>query len=529
MSDIIDTFDEYEDPSFALKDVPGFPWETYEALNAKYKEAERWFTGAVLEDEGWVGEDTDLYPAKINPLIGLCMKHAQTLFGDVEDDARPLVRPKLVPKTKDNEQEKESIAACESGLFQIWHDNHGRGLMLENAILSQIYGGCIFKVYYSKTDKERPIRIEIVNPKGFIGIPKNGDQYRLSEAWQVKRISLREAQRLGYKGTDEAPWYIEHWTEKEQNIYINDQIASAQLNNGDKYAYSGNNEWGFVPFIYIPHLRIGAFIGLNTFDHLKGLIKELNLRHGDYGDAVNTDSHTTVAYRNTRGKPNFGALNDAIDGFDLGDAQGISGNEPDPDMWDLRGGSTKASAPMKTLLDELYKQFRRDAALPAVADGEDEGSQRSGLTIAMRFWPMTSHINMERVFWTTCLNVFTDYIISMAAKLSVAGIKTEHIPYRVMQKWAAPLPRDREADVQEWVQRAANNLGSIEHLLEMTGDIEDIPAERKNILQWVEDLATIEAEITAKMAQKYPPPVQPGAPGATSTGNKRTPKKDGNK
>jgi hypothetical protein len=164
-----------------------------------------------------------------------------------------------------------------------------------------------------------------------------------------------------------------------------------------------------------------------------------------------------------------------------------------------------------------------------VADGEDEGSQRSGLTIAMRFWPMTSHINMERVFWTTCLNVFTDYIISMAAKLSVAGIKTEHIPYRVMQKWAAPLPRDREADVQEWVQRAANNLGSIEHLLEMTGDIEDIPAERKNILQWVEDLATIEAEITAKMAQKYPPPVQPGAPGATSTGNKRTPKKDGNK
>jgi len=520
MSDIIDAFDEYDDPTFSLRDVPGFPYETFEALNAKYKEAERWFTGAVLEDEGWVDDQTDLYPLKINPVIGLCMKHAQTLFGTVEDDARPLVRPKLVPQKSDDEAEKESIAACEETLFNIWHENHGRGIMMENAILSQIYGGCIFKVIYTPSNERRPIKIEKINPKSFIGIPKNGDHYRLSEVWVVKRISLREAQKLGYRGTDDAPWYIEHWTDDEQNIYVNEQIATQVLEDGTVHPYTGQNEWGFVPFVYIPHIRIGSFIGINTFDHVKGLIKELNLRFGDYGDAVNTDSHTTVAYKNTRGKPTVDMLTPAIEGFDLGDAEALGGNGPDPDMFDIRGGTQKASQPMKVLLDEIYKQIRRDAALPAVADGEDEGSQRSGLTIAMRFWPMTSHIDIERIFWTTCMNVFTEYIIMIAATLGYGDITEQHINYRIMQKWAAPLPRDREADVQEWAQRAANNLGSIEHLLELTGDVEDIPAMRKQIIAWLTDLAQIEADAAAKAAQKFPPPQPAMSSGGSSTGSK---------
>ncbi|TRO55377.1 hypothetical protein E2P64_07135, partial [Candidatus Bathyarchaeota archaeon] len=294
MSDIVDAFDDYDDPTFKLTGIPGFPYETFQSQLAKYQEAERWFTGAVLEDEGWVDDQTDLYPLKINPLIGLCMKHAQTLFGVAEDDARPLVRPKLVPKKSDDEAEKQSIADCEESLFQIWHDNHGRGIMMENALLSQIYGGCVFKVIYTPENEARPIKIERINPKSFIGIPKNGDHYRLSEAWVVKRISLREAGKLGYRGTDDAPWYIEHWTETSRDIWINDEVARQTYDDGTINEYAGDNDWGFVPFVYIPHIRIGSFIGINTFDHVKGLIKELNLRFGDYGDAVNTDSHTTV-------------------------------------------------------------------------------------------------------------------------------------------------------------------------------------------------------------------------------------------
>jgi len=49
---------------------------------------------------------------------------------------------------------------------------------------------------------------------------------------------------------------------------------------------------------------------------------------------------------------------------------------------------------MKALLD----QYRRDTSTPAVADGEDEGSQRSAATPDHRMWPLVSHINTERVF-----------------------------------------------------------------------------------------------------------------------------------
>jgi len=131
-----------------------------------------------------------------------------------------------------------------------------------------------------------------------------------------------------------------------------------------------------------------------------------------------------------------------------------------------------------------------------------------------------SHIDIERIFWTTCMNVFTEYIIMIAATLGYGDITEQHINYRIMQKWAAPLPRDREADVQEWAQRAANNLGSIEHLLELTGDVEDIPAMRKQIIAWLTDLAQIEADAAAKAAQKFPPPQPAMSSGGSSTGSK---------
>ena len=69
------------------------------------------------------------------------------------------------------------------------------------------------------------------------------------------------------------------------------------------------------------------------------------------------------------------------------------------------------------------------------------------------------------------------------------------------QKWAPLLPRDREADVTEWVARASANLGSIDTLLEQTGDIDDIPGEKLKILDWIKSIAEITAEVEARYAK----------------------------
>jgi hypothetical protein len=252
---------------------------------------------------------------------------------------------------------------------------------------------------------------------------------------------------------------------------------------------------------------------------------------GDYGDAVNDDAHPTIAIRDIQGQVKMKRLNNWLEVVDLGSSANITGQERPPDMFEVR--VPRASLAMGNLYDEVYSQYRRDAFIPAVADGEDEGSQRSALTLNTRFWPLTSHAKMERYFWTSGMDTFQPILLTMMKVNKLGGINESHIGFRMKQKWASMLPRDREADVEEWVQRKVQNLGSIEHILELTGDVEDIEEERGKIMDDVREVAKIEAEEAAKAVNKYPPPIQntfgqQPAKNPTSSQSKSTqPKKEG--
>lgn len=500
LSNLQENWVDFQTAGFQLQGTQDFPWDQYSKQLVQYREAENWFTGVALDDlSNKAGTEVNLYPLRINPIPSTIYKHAYTLFGEVEDDGRPLVRPKLITKPGDETQKKLAEEA-EENLFRVWTESHGRALMMENGILSQIYGGCIFKASYIPWEKKNrtiPLTVERIHPKGFIGVPTAGDQYRLSEAWFVKPIGRSTARRYGYDQENKDYWFIEKWDAEEIKLWINDQEIT-KFADGEEVTVGGANPFGFVPAVYIPHLRIGTFLGVNVIDNLKGMVKEMNLRFGDYGDAVSDDSHIPFAMRNVQGSPKIVTV-DGRKIIDLGSSVGISGNEPEPDLFEA-SKTRHASSSMKDLVNEIYAQYRRDSFTPAVADGEDEGSQRSGMTLAMRFWPLGSHVSTERYFWTPALNLFQTYLLKMMAmkKIGDPVITEEHTTMRMKQVWAPLLPRDREADVSEWVQRASANLGSIEHLLELTGDIEDIDEQREQILNWIREIKEIEAEAEAK-------------------------------
>jgi hypothetical protein len=204
------------------------------------------------------------------------------------------------------------------------------------------------------------------------------------------------------------------------------------------------------------------------------------------------------------GSPQVRKIANGLTVLDLGGTTNITGAESEPDVFEVR--KTKASAAMKDLLDEILDQYRRDSFVPAVADGEDEGSQRSALTLATRFWPLTSHVGIERIFFGAGLDVFQTYLLKMMAIKNLGGIEEKHTKMRMVQSWAPMLPRDREAEVQEWASRAQNNIGSMEHLLELTRDVDDVADEREKILAWIKDVEQIKTEAAAEAAQKFPPP-----------------------
>ena len=506
--------------TFTLSDIPGFPYDTYTNQLAQYLECERWFTGAALDVDvtAATGAAIELYPLKINPILSTVLKHAYILFGENVNDGRPLVFPKLVPENKSDAAIKRAEEA-EEALNYVWWENGGRALMFENGTISQIYGGCVFRATFVPWEwdayggwRKIPIRIERVNPKAFVGRPSAGDMFRLKEGWIISDISIEEARKWGYSGDEDTPTFAEYWSTKEHKTWINDKqveypLANPELeiiSNTDD-AFNGTNPFGFVPMVYIPHVRTGGFYGVNAFDHLKGIIREMNLRFGDYGDAVNDDSHVPIAMRNVNGSPQVRRIADGIKILDLGGSTNITGTEAQPDIFEVH--KTRASTSMQQLLQEIINQYRRDSFVPAVAEGEDEGSQRSALTLATRFWPLTSHAGIERVYFGAGLDVFNSYLLKMMAVKGVMGITPAHTKMRMKQSWAPMLPRDREAEVQEWAQRAQSNLGSVEHLLEMTRDVDDVAQERERILEWMRDIKKIETDAAIKISKEAPKPM----------------------
>jgi hypothetical protein len=487
---------------FDLSEIKGFPNSVYEGNKKRYAEMETWYDGTILEDQGdKSGKDVDIYPVRINPVRGAVVKHAAVLFGDVVDDGRPLVIPRMVPREGD-EASKTMAADAEEALNMLWYENHGRAIQLRNGLLSQYLGGAVFKLTYVPEERWRtiPIRIELIHPKDFVATADASDFWRLRRGWIVRMVSKELAKEYGVDIKDESGWLLEDWSHGTYKVTIDGQLASKRIGGTkERRPLGGANPFGFVPMTYIPHTRTKDFWGNSLISGLEGLIKEINLRAADYGDAVSEDAHAWLAMRNVNGTPRVIELADGLKVVDLKSSPSVTGHESQPDIFSLKQAS--ASEAMGKLWDRLYAQFRRDAHIPAVADGEDEGSQRSAMTLAFRMWPLFSHVTMERVQWTTGMNWFNTMALKMMAKPEIAAhmqkmgaptITASHSAMRMRQDWAPMFPRDREGIINEIVARASAKAGSIETLLELAGDIEDIPAEKEKIVAWLKLLAEAE-------------------------------------
>jgi hypothetical protein len=485
-----------------IQALPGFPYSVWEQNRTRYKELYNWFSGAQLDvnqDQG--GLSVPKYPIQLNPIRGACYKHAYALFGEVGNDSRPLAVPRLHPDVSEN---RGICQRADEYLYKAWWESSGRSIMLRNGLLSQIFGGCIFRM--KKVPKnmrlfhEMPVQVEIVHPINFVGITYSGEEYLLQEAWTIKLISAYEARKLGMTSIhekDENAWYVEYWTPEDVKVTIN----GVDIPHPSGGTYSGENPFGFVPTVYIPHIRATSFYGEPLItDNITGIVKEINTREADKGDASSQDSHKDYVAVDVQGKIESDRLPNGSRVYGIKSAPSIGGGQLQADLKELT--SQRSSEPMRLLTQDLYQHFRREAFIPAVADGEDEGSQRSGETLLMRMWPLTSHTNMERTFWTDGLAVLNNMLLrAISEDEDIPNFPKKTTRYRIETRWAPILPKDREAFINELVNRASAHLGSLHTLLSQLDDIEDPDDEIKEIKSFISWMA----KETAKNQPKTPP------------------------
>lgn len=504
------------------KDVPSsFPHQVWAEQSTRYVHYWAWYDGTYLSETitNRLTENAkpiEKYPLKLNPIRDFARKHAAMLLGEEGNETSlPLVRPQITAKpnlmTNRVDEENRVLAILfQNVLNEVWVQSGGRSIQMENALLQQFLGGCVFGVSYIPLKDSRrlhyrvPVVIKNVLPDFFVPIWHSTNYWDLQECFIVYRIpnAIARAQYPHHAGLENLPatgWsiYCEHWTRYHYSIYLNRTPITEKVGDTTITYDRVPNDFGFVPYVYIPHTREGRFFGSSHVDDLEGLTRELNARVADMGDAIRTSVHRRrYATDVVNSKPkNLGADTWAID---LGTTNLTTKVTPD----------VKSEDPPK-LADSLvsfseaviWQQLLRAGHLSNIAFGEDDVSQRSAVALAMRMFPSTAHSNIERSYWTEGLNLLSRMVLRILAvkKVDLGGVFVpDYFESRVnfSQDWLPQIPRDREQQVNEIILRFQAGLVSPETALQFFGDIEYIDEEIERIKAWMQFQSTVQGSKT---------------------------------
>lgn len=487
-----------------LEDSFSFPANEYTRLETLYSTLEQWYSGEKLKETAGTGtEETELYPTQYNPLPDAVEKHVAMLFGHYDLQDRDIVRPLLLAPEK-NDAWREKKQEVEEYLQRVCYENNFNALLIDNATSSQIYGGCVFKVLYDEESvdptRETKLNISAIHPRYFVGIPSGLNFWDLHEAWVLRPISVSEAKSrygISYVGEDDKEdndivWLAEHYTKKKIRVYVDGKQARRKIGT-EIVDLNQDNPYGIVPFVYIPHIRDNGFYGTSLINGVEGLLKEINLRIGDFGDAVTTDSHTTflVAGQSDLRIDNAEKVGPGVKAIKVRLTGAGMGKDTNPNVTQLK---QLAHVSMGELVDRLLDMFAKTVSIPPVAYGTDEGSQRSSATLILRMWPLIAHAQMERAYWTVGLNRLYTYALHMLSIKESGKFSKDIKKFRVKQDWFPYLPKDRESIINEANTRFAGKMSSLEKIFELLGDVDDPEEEKKLILDFQKELAELQSE-----------------------------------
>lgn len=496
------TQDEY--PSSFPLDV----WNYQSQLYMKYWDH---FTGQIWQETipdrtNDDGTPVLRWPLQINYIKTACIKQASVLFGEISDSTAPLAPIKCtarrrIGKRQVIEEEKYQAQDLEDFVNLIWEENSGRTLQQEGGLISQFTGGIVYQVTYEpeNDDLTYPIGLNYLLPDFFLPVANSSKFEDLLEAWVVWRIPAREASiRFGFDLADGVtnPLYIEHWTEDEVTITIDNKPIVTEASDGTQITWDKmENPYGFVPFVYIPRKRAGSYYGMSLVDDLEGIVKELNSRIADLGEIIQETAQHKLYGRNLGSSIRKRSLANEEEVIDLGTT--IPGAHDAPEVFAVN--PPQIPAEMAKFPEYLQNQLGHDAAMPPIAFGDDQGSQRSGMTLFVRFWPLVSEAKSQRNHWGVGLVKIAQMIIKMAVAMGVEDININWMKYKKWDvNWSPFLPRDRDQLLNEVIMTLKEHiLGPVDAMkkLDMVADPDDAVERGMAFYEW---LVEQEAKLTAQ-------------------------------
>jgi hypothetical protein len=475
-----------------------FPYSSWIDQGARYTQYMNWMTGKALTeytDEDEEGNPIEMYPLHMNEVRNFARKRTALLFGEAPDVSTPMVRTTVAPKLpltgeSPSEEDKKLANLAQNIINEIWQHSNGRAIQYEAGILQQVLGGCVFQIRYEPDRADElmvPVTIKMWPASFFLPVSWTaGDPWDLDEAYLAYKITPAEAKRMLGKEIETNITYVEHWTRSKFSVYLDGEIVTATDQEGETVRQENvENPFGFIPFVYIPSTREGNYYGSSLVEDVAALVKEYNARMADMGDAVQdtVDRRRYAVNVHTHTVRTLGKNTEVID---LGSETPVMNHPPSVTAED----PPKFSESVANHVDSLWQQLLREANLGNMTFGEDEGSQRSALTLAIRMWPSTAFARAQRVFWDVGLRhiaIMCLKIVSIKISEGSSLFEGIKIPKDFMKRmafasdWHPQIPRDREQLVNEIILRGQAGQLSIESALELFGDIRHVDDEKKKI------------------------------------------------
>lgn len=517
------------DPAKFPNDFPSGQWSQQ---SLRYAELMRWYAGDALAEtrQDKNGDTLSQYPLHMNTIRAFVRKHSAVLFGEVADGAAPLVKTVVRPRKRFDgqpvkEEDKKLAETCEAVINEVWTRSYGRAMMLENGKYSQFLGGSVFDIDYEPQRRDLMIPLVIRNPRPDYFLPewKDGDYWSLLRASTIYSMPAPTAKlqyNIGKGEQGQKAIYTKIRTADKYSVKI-DGVPIPRLDK--KLQDDLDNPFEVTPSIYIPHMREGANYGPTHIEDVASLLKEYNGRIADLGDAVLQTTTRPIWGSNIQGEIKDVVTSDGIVVKNLGYTPAASGNKDSPKI--MEGTPPPVSQYMIEYANMIWRQMLRECDLSGIPFGEDEGSQRSGQTLALRMWPLLSHTREERTHWNDGLTKAGYILIKMVRKInelnkgSMASLGID-IPedfdkrVEISVEWAPQIPQDRTALVAETRDLKAGGLRSLHEGLVKLGDVKDIDAE--------EVLIKADQKLAADLASQQNQPfggAKPTGNGTTSNGS----------
>jgi hypothetical protein len=420
-------------------------WESEYLLRA---ERRRYFTGEIfkekIESDAPSSDDPELFPIGLNLVKMLCQTQADSLFGAWEENVVTFEPPQnRVVDTADKEASElaQTILRSNNANSQLW----------ELAVDREIYGGSVLKISPAFGSAKVPgfIRWSRIPIDSFYPIWDPDDLDTLLEVYVVVAMTREQAKaKYGYSASKDIVNRVEHWTQTE---YTN------RLDETPLEEYSGQNPWGFVPYEFIPRLRTTHYYGDSLTEDIIRIQDELNMRVADLGEAVNYNSHP-IRYGYNLPK-SFNTQNYPVGAnilWDLGKTLGAS-NPPVV-------GILEAKNPLPTGTFD-YIKFVYDWGLtsentPPIALGLEETSQRTGVSLEVKMYPLIRATSRSRGYFGSGLSramaksamILDQKDISVDLGGATKRALKKLINRELIPHFASILPRDKAA-ITDQVQK----------------------------------------------------------------------------